>query len=264
MALSAKWDDLVARLGSAVVMVAVGLLAIWMGGWVFRLLVAAICGAMIWELMRMIGGGQAMARGLGLLSAACLLLASVLPAGFALPLVMAPAFVGLSRMTMHHGVFMPFSVAILLAGFGMMALRMDFGLVWLMWLVLVVVVTDVAGYFAGRILGGPKFWPKVSPKKTWSGTIAGWVGAAGVGLIFWIAGASGPNVVGVSIALSMASQMGDIAESAIKRRMGVKDSSQLIPGHGGLLDRFDGMLGAALFLLLVEQVVDFPPVAVTP
>jgi len=70
---------------------------------------------------------------------------------------------------------------------------------------------------------------------------------------------SGVELIGISVALSMASQMGDIAESAIKRHVGVKDSSNLLPGHGGVFDRFDGMLGAALLLLFVESVTAFPP-----
>jgi phosphatidate cytidylyltransferase len=131
---------------------------------------------------------------------------------------------------------------------------------WLIWLVLVVVVTDIAGYFAGRIIGGPKFWPAVSPKKTWSGTIAGWVCAAIVGMVFLRFTTAGPDLPWISAALSLASQLGDIAESAIKRRMGVKDSSHLIPGHGGLLDRFDGLLGASLLMLLVALIVIVPEV----
>ena len=87
--------------------------------------------------------------------------------------------------------------------------------------------TDVAGYFAGRIIGGPKFWPAVSPKKTWSGTAAGWIAAAIVGL-FFAPHLPGPTVL-LSVVLSFASQMGDAAESALKRRTGVKDSSNLIP-----------------------------------
>jgi phosphatidate cytidylyltransferase len=150
-------------------------------------------------------------------------------------------------------------VLILLAGYGMMQVRDDMGFGWLLWLVMVVVVTDVVGYFAGRAIGGPKFWPKVSPKKTWSGTGAGWIGAAIVGLLFSINTGVGLQLVGISIAISMASQMGDIAESGLKRTMGVKDSSNLIPGHGGLLDRFDGMLGASLFLLIIGQFIGFPP-----
>jgi phosphatidate cytidylyltransferase len=129
----------------------------------------------------------------------------------------------------------------------------------MLWLIVVVVVTDVLGYFAGRMIGGPKFWPAVSPKKTWSGTIFGWIGAALVGVIFVIYTGASFELVGISIAVAMASQMGDIAESAVKRMMGVKDSSTLIPGHGGVLDRFDGMLGATVFLLLVGQFIGFPP-----
>jgi phosphatidate cytidylyltransferase len=141
-------------------------------------------------------------------------------------------------------------------------LRQDFGAIWLVWLVLVVAATDIFGYFAGRMIGGPKFWPRVSPKKTWSGTVAGWIAAAIVGAIFAaMTGAGGP-LVSISVALSMAAQLGDISESVVKRRAGVKDSSNLIPGHGGFFDRFDGVLGASVFLLLIEQVVDFPGMAV--
>lgn len=260
-AASGKWDDLIARLGSAVVMVAVAALGLWLGGVAFKLLIAAICGAMVWELVRMINGGVTTGMGklLGLLCTSVLIVSAYLPPGLALPLLIAPAFVGLSQLRQNRSIFMSFSVAIMLAGFGLIALRDDFGMAWMLWLVLVVVVTDVAGYFAGRMIGGPKFWPKVSPKKTWSGTVAGWIGAAIVGVLYWAFANGGPNVVGVSIALSMASQLGDIAESATKRRLGIKDSSNLIPGHGGVMDRFDGMLGAALFLLLVEQVISFPP-----
>jgi phosphatidate cytidylyltransferase len=116
------------------------------------------------------------------------------------------------------------------------------------------------GYFAGRMIGGPKFWPRVSPKKTWSGTVAGWVGAALVALVFLtIPGTTAGVLIVLSVAMALASQMGDIAESAVKRATGVKDSSSLIPGHGGLMDRFDGMLGAAVFLSLAQLVIAFPP-----
>ena len=156
---------------------------------------------------------------------------------------------------------MCFTVMIVLAGFGLVQVRDDYGVGWLMWLVVVVVVTDVVGYFAGRAIGGPKFWPKVSPKKTWSGTAAGWIGAALVGLLFSINTGVGFQLIGISVAMSMASQMGDMAESGMKRRLGVKDSSNLIPGHGGLLDRFDGMLGAAFFLLIIGQFLSIAPIA---
>lgn len=260
--MAAQWDDLKARVLTALAMAVVGIGALWIGGAWFTLLVAIVSGLMIWELSRMIAPQQiATALQLGLLGAAAVLLARALPGFYAFPILAAPALVGVSMLTRHRTVFGVYAFAILLAGYGLALFRGDFGLVWLLWLVLVVIATDVFGYFAGRALGGPKFWPAISPKKTWSGTAAGWVSAAVVGLIFMPVLGAGFGLVLISMLVSFASQMGDIAESAIKRKMGVKDSSNLLPGHGGLFDRFDGLLGAALFMLLVIQLVPVPGVS---
>ena len=158
-----------------------------------------------------------------------------------------------------RAVFGVYTVLILLAGFGLMALRDGAGFVWMAWLALVVIASDIMGYFAGRMIGGPKFWPRVSPKKTWSGTIAGWVGALVVGIAFMVGTGAGAGLLPLSVALSMAGQAGDLAESAVKRRVGVKDASSILPGHGGLFDRFDAMLGASLMFLLVASLTAFPP-----
>ncbi|MEX0309251.1 MAG: phosphatidate cytidylyltransferase [Tateyamaria sp.] len=254
-----RWSDLAARLGSGFVMVLIGIWGIWAGGDVFHVLVALICGLMVWELVRIVSPMQpSVALQLGILAGAAELLAIYLPPGFALPLLLAPCMVGLGQLKQNRSTYMVFAVLVLMAGFGMMSVRDDLGFGWMLWLVLVVVVTDVVGYFAGRLIGGPKFWPRVSPKKTWAGTVSGWIGAGAVGAVFAVNTDASLQLIGVSVALSMASQMGDIAESAMKRRMGVKDSSSLIPGHGGVLDRFDGMLGASVFLLMLGQVVGFP------
>lgn len=204
--MSGTWSDLRTRAVSAVVMLAVGALAIWAGGVVFAALVVAAVAAMLWEAW---------------------------------------------RMTLAQGrdgqILAAYAAVILLAGWALIAMRSgESGLIRLLWLVAVVVVSDVMGYFAGRLLGGPKFWPRVSPKKTWSGTVAGWLGAALVGAGFMSALGQGWALVPVSALVSFAGQMGDIAESAIKRRAGVKDSSALIPGHGGVLDRFDALIFAAV------------------
>jgi phosphatidate cytidylyltransferase len=114
------------------------------------------------------------------------------------------------------------------------------------------------GYFAGRILGGPKFWPAISPKKTWSGTIAGWIGAAILGLGFVLAGQGTLWLVVLSPLVAFAGQMGDIVESWLKRRVGAKDSSALIPGHGGVLDRFDALTGAMVLVMLLTRIFDLP------
>lgn len=256
---SGQWDDLLPRVLSGATLAGVGLTAVALGGIVFHLFVVLVCALMVWELCRMLGLGGA-APWIAAASGAALLAAIEFPGGFALPLVIAPALAGMSRLERRRLDFALYLVAIQIAGFGLVVLRDQFGVVWMVWLALVVIATDVGGYFAGRTIGGPKIWPRVSPKKTWSGTVAGWVAAAAVSVPFIAEEGASWEIVGIAAAVSMASQLGDVAESALKRQSGVKDSSSLIPGHGGLLDRFDSMLGASLFLLLVEQLVAFPPV----
>ncbi|MGI9395755.1 MAG: phosphatidate cytidylyltransferase, partial [Boseongicola sp.] len=239
----------------------VGIWTMWVGGFTFNFLVAVVAGIILWELLRMIGVARP-AVPIAIVSALILFLAAALPGGYALPLLLMPAMLGVAFVKNHRFVYAIFSAVILVAGFGLTVLRDDFGFGWIAWLTLVVIATDILGYFAGRIIGGPKFWPKISPKKTWSGTVAGWIGAAIVGAVFVWYGQAGGELIAISIAISMASQLGDVAESSVKRRTGVKDSSAIMPGHGGMFDRFDGMLGASIFLLLVERVIDFPPTPV--
>jgi len=252
-------SDLAPRLGSAVVMVAVGFGAIWVGGVVFNVFVALICGAMVWELSRMLApdaGGAAIQ--MGVMTGAILLLCAWLPPFYVLPFLFAPAVAGAARIVDGKGLYLGFAMLIALAGFALISVRANLGFAMVLWLISVVIVTDVAGYFAGKLIGGAKLWPRVSPKKTWSGTVAGWIGAAIVGAIFAQVTEASSGLILVSVVMSMVSQAGDIAESALKRRTGVKDSSALIPGHGGVMDRFDGMLGAAVLLLVSGVVFGFP------
>jgi phosphatidate cytidylyltransferase len=119
------------------------------------------------------------------------------------------------------------------------------GFAALVFVLVIVWVTDSGGYFAGRGIGGPKLWPRVSPKKTWAGAIGGLVASLAVAGAFVALdlGKAGPLLM-ISGVLSVVSQLGDLFESAVKRRFGVKDSSQIIPGHGGLMDRLDGFVAA--------------------
>lgn len=253
------FPDLLARIVTGASVAVVGLGAVWAGRLWFAVFVAVIISLLVWELARMLGADAARAMALGVVAGVVLLAAKLAPAGLSLPLLVVPALVGLGLMGANRPLFMLVTTLIMLASFGMMTHRDEFGLVWMLWLVLVVVSTDILGYFAGRLFGGPKFWPRISPKKTWSGTVAGWIGAAVIGAIFMAITGASVALIALSIAVSFAGQMGDIAESAVKRRAGVKDSSTLLPGHGGIWDRFDGMLGASLFLLLVESTMAFPP-----
>jgi len=132
--------------------------------------------------------------------------------------------------------------------------RLDqvWGFTALMFVLLIVWVTDIGGYFAGRGIGGPKLWPRVSPKKTWAGAIGGLVASLAVAGAFAALdlGKAGPLLM-ISGVLSVVSQLGDLFESAVKRRFGVKDSSQIIPGHGGLLDRLDGFVAAIAMAAII-------------
>lgn len=256
-----RWADLGPRVASGVVMAGGGLLLIWAGGVWFATLAVVATAIMIWELAQMQAPdrpNEALAYGIGAGAVIAAVLYTHDP--FLLPLIGLPPLLGLLLRRKDRLIFAAYAAAIMTAGYGLVAFREGYGVVWLAWLVIVVVVTDIAGYFAGKSIGGPKFWPRVSPKKTWAGIVAGWIAAALVGFAFRQFTTAGPDLPWISAALSLASQMGDIAESAIKRHAGVKDSSRLIPGHGGLLDRFDGLLGAALFMLFVAQVVVVPVV----
>jgi phosphatidate cytidylyltransferase len=135
----------------------------------------------------------------------------------------------------------------------------------IVWLFATVWSTDVFAYFGGRIIGGPKLWPRVSPSKTWSGTITGLAAGAALGTVVALRHLESPHalvpVLLLSVAAAALSQAGDAFESGIKRRFGVKDTSRLIPGHGGLMDRLDGFIAAAIFAFLIGLVRGLPSVA---
>ncbi|MGB8815421.1 MAG: phosphatidate cytidylyltransferase, partial [Paracoccaceae bacterium] len=251
--------DLRPRLLSALVMVAVGATEIWIGGPAFAALVMVLTGVMAWELASITAAGpHHHALIVGFAAALSLLLIRMVPHPAIMLLLFAPSLLGLALPRRDKVVFAAYALLIMLTGYGFITLRNGSGIEIILWLVLVVVASDILGYFAGRILGGPKFWPAVSPKKTWSGTVAGWIGAALVGLGFWAAGQGGAALIWLSPLVAFAGQMGDIAESAIKRRAGVKDSSSLIPGHGGFLDRFDALAGAVVVVALLAHLMPLP------
>jgi len=137
-------------------------------------------------------------------------------------------------------------IALAAVALSWMRARPDVGLLNIVWVFGVVWATDIAAYFVGRTLGGPKLAPRVSPGKTWSGAIGGAVGAVAVGVGLALGADADPAPAGLaSLLLSAVAQAGDLAESAVKRHFGVKDSGAIIPGHGGLFDRADALLAAA-------------------
>lgn len=132
------------------------------------------------------------------------------------------------------------------------------GLIAVVFVIAVVIASDTGGFLAGRLQGGPKLWSRISPNKTWAGSIGALVASAIVGALFWFAvpDASPARLAAAGAVLSLVAQAGDLAESAIKRRFGVKDTSSLIPGHGGVMDRVDGLVAAATAVGLASCVIN--------
>lgn len=259
-----RWGDLRPRIVSGVMMIAVGAAEIWLGGRFFAALVILLTAGMMWELA-MISAPQRRMTALllsmlGGFSLAVLALTPKLPLlGIGIEFLVLLPSLGFALTPRKERVFVVlYSAAIMVTGMALILSRFANGQSAILWLISVVVVSDVMGYFAGRILGGPKFWPAISPKKTWSGTVAGWIGASVVGFAFYLGSYGNLWVLVLSPVVCFAGQMGDIAESWLKRRAGIKDSSSLIPGHGGLLDRFDALIGATVALMLIGLFLPVP------
>ena len=147
---------------------------------------------------------------------------------------------------------------IALAGVAFVHLRgLPGGFLLVLWLVLCVVATDIGGYFVGRSVGGPKLWPAVSPKKTWSGALGSLTAAlvtAGIFALF--TNGSLPAFLSFGVVISVTALAGDLLESHAKRSFGIKDSGGVLPGHGGLLDRFDGLAAVLVLFLILSLLTD--------
>ncbi len=255
----AQLADLRARVLTASIIAPVALVCIWWGGaWWSALMLLCVAG-LGWEWVRLCGGrGRGRAGALvlppALLGALCAVLnqplAGLLVVG--LGALLAWRLAGeLPSRWLGFGV-----LYIGVAGIALLELRHDgaAGRGNVVFLFLVVWASDICAYFTGRFLGGPKLAPAISPNKTWSGAMGGLLGAILVGIGAALAlggGAPLGAIAGVALLLGLATQSGDMFESWIKRRFGVKDSSGLLPGHGGLLDRLDGVLAAAPVAALI-------------
>lgn len=272
-------SDLKLRVISAIVMAVAVLAATWFGGWPFAIVWIGASALVATEFLTM---ANARSYGPMLLSLVGVMLsglwaldmaqaAALVGSGASLGLLIAPAILcGLIAALVARGAARRWALlaapyAAVLAIVPILARGPHLGGIGLiLWLFATVWFTDIAAYFAGRAIGGPKIWPAVSPKKTWSGaiggTIAGVIGGVAIVLIFGkpplFSAWSIIGVAGFTLLTSIASQIGDFAESAMKRNFQVKDSSHLIPGHGGLMDRLDGFWAACLVLLATILIVE--------
>ena len=241
-------------------MLCVGAAAILLGGAAFAALALAICCAMLWETARMTApDAPGTAWGIAGLGAASLVLSYLGPSGAGGALLLLPALAMALTRRRERWLASAWACVTMIAGLGLVLLRDEAGTAAIVWLVLVVVASDVARLFRRRMLGGPKFWPAVSPKKTWSGTAAGWLGALAVGRRSGATGrAGGRDHRAVAVRRALRPD-GRHRGELLKRRAGVKDSSALIPGHGGVMDRFDAMIGAVAGLMLARLLTGLVP-----
>lgn len=250
---STRFADLGLRVVSGLALAVLAFANVWAGGaWATAFLAVALV-LMLWEYHRMVTGD-------GRVLAPTLVVAAV--AGTAALVATAGWSAGHGLVWLAAGVFLVALAARgwaawMTAGFLYMTLAMgallvlrakDEGVWLILWMVVIVVATDVGAYFVGRSVGGAKLWPAVSPGKTWSGALGGLAAAALVGIVFGMAMDWNPIRIGfLSIGISICAQGGDLLESAVKRRFAVKDASALIPGHGGVMDRLDGIMGGVWF-----------------
>jgi phosphatidate cytidylyltransferase len=254
-----RWGDLRKRVLSAMVLGPAAIACIWLGAEAFTAMMAVAVAVLAWEWVHMCGRRVRVLPGLAVplavFAAGALAVADQVRlalAVLALGFVVAWWFAHWLAETLTQPAFR-LALGVLyigLAGIALIELRHDTeaGRANVLFLFLVVWASDVGAYMAGRAFGGPKLCPAVSPNKTWSGAAGGLLAAILIGLgaaFFFTPGGSALAVVVVAAVLGAASQAGDLLESAIKRHFHVKDSSSLIPGHGGLLDRLDGVLAAA-------------------
>lgn len=247
------------RFISGVVMIAGALLITYLGGWPFAVLIAFAASLMLFEWNSIsMGRGKGAALWMqSLVIWIALLLVALQKTGLASLLlasggVMALAAAGFGKWRSGGGpLWMPLGLVYIGAPcIALLWLRLhgEAGLALTLWVLVIVWATDIGGYFAGKGLGGPKLAPRISPNKTWAGLLGGMVLAAAASV--WLGRAMGLEHRGLTLGLLAAglavwAQIGDITESAFKRHFGVKDSGALIPGHGGLLDRLDGLLFVA-------------------
>lgn len=251
--------NLVMRIAAAAVLIPLAVAIAYAGGWLWTALVtlAAIGLFVEWlAIVGLAGATRVTVPGVAALAVAGLCFAIgrldaaliVLSLGFVAVVSIAPERRGWAAAGFLYAAA---------AEIASVLVRLDpvKGFAALMFVLLIVWVTDSGGYFAGRGIGGPKLWPRVSPKKTWAGAAGGFAASLAVaaGFAAFDLGRVGPLLM-LSGALSVVSQLGDLFESAVKRRFGVKDSGHIVPGHGGLMDRLDGFVAAvvvaALFGLL--------------
>jgi len=255
-----SWHDLGPRLLSAAVIVAVIATGLYFGGYVFAILAAIVFGITYREWEQMVTLKPLAPLGMAMLG--LLALAAVAYPTFGWLGVIALIAIALLVATFGDKVVLPWRIGGLIF-FGVVLIAVlamrgygPAGVVAGWYLGIVIAFNDTGAYFVGRVIGGPKLAPAISPAKTWAGSIGGWVIGTLAGTLYWIIFTHSPWGYGLAFSaiLGIVGQVGDLTESAIKRVFRVKDSGDIIPGHGGFMDRLDSVTFGVLLLFLIGLV----------
>ncbi len=257
--------ELSKRIASGIVIGAIALAMTYWSPSLFTILMLVIAAAMSWEWGRMVRGATLTDPAM-IVHVFAVLLAVLLSASDMAGLAIASTVIGaiaVGALTFGVGNAQLSGAGVLYTGLPVVALgwiRGDepLGFSATLFVLLSVIVTDIGAYASGRTIGGAKLWPSVSPNKTWSGLIGGVLAASLAGGLFaWVSGTGSASwLASLGLVLGLVAQGGDLAESALKRHFGVKDSSNLIPGHGGVMDRMDGIVTASVIAAIVAFAID--------
>jgi len=249
-----KNPELLTRVISSIVMIFLGAVFLVIGGAIFKIILILISAVLAWEILSF----NHLHKHKRILTAIffALIFATYILFSQILSFILLIIFLFFYKVIIKHNDYAHRAIYLILIFFSLITLtdfRLDVGLVQTLWVICCVIASDVGGYFVGRTVGGPKLWPIISPKKTWSGIIGGWFFTMTITYFFVIFFEEIEfYLLFFSIFISIFSQFGDLYESLLKRKSDRKDSSNLIPGHGGFLDRFDGMIGAFFAIFIIN------------
>jgi len=255
--------NLLMRIAAALVLAPLAIAAGYAGGWLWTVALTMVAIGLYLEWLMVVGllserraavgGAVALA-----IAGACLAFGRIEAAWTVLAIGLVAVALLSSRLRNWSAAGFAYAAAAQMASV-LLRFDADMGFAAVVFVFLIVWMSDIGGYFAGRGIGGPKLWSRVSPKKTWAGAIGGFAASLAVAAAFaalapqldsrLLAVRIGP-LLGLGAVLSIVSQLGDLFESAVKRHFGVKDSSHLIPGHGGLMDRLDGFIAAMVVAVI--------------
>ena len=252
-----NWADVGPRIVSAIVLVAITITALYLGSYFFSGVVGAVYAGAYREWETMVSRAPLTVPGM-------VLIGLVGVSGLVFPLLGIPGLLGAIAIACVLAAFMGRELlawrvvglllfgllilsAVLMRGDGMAGVWAGVFLGTVVWM------TDSAAFFTGRQIGGEKLAPGISPSKTWSGALGGLALGAGAGVVVWVLLTDSPWWIGllISLSISILGQLGDLTESAVKRHFRIKDSGDIIPGHGGLMDRLDSLTFGIILVLII-------------